>query len=68
MGSGNCQQNEPLLSRFRRGCQPYLQSNVAELTTFPQRVHFGHGGVQETFILEDQITVWNHLGEFRGVF
>ncbi len=44
--------------------QTYLQSNVAELTTLSQSVHFRHGGIQETLILEDQIAVWNHLGKF----
>lgn len=42
----------------------YLQSNITELTTLPQSIHFGHGGIQETLILKDQITVWNHLGKF----
>lgn len=41
---------------------PYLQSNVAELSTLSQSVHFGHSGIQETLIFKDQITVWNHLG------
>lgn len=43
--------------------KPYLQPNVTELPVFPQGVHFGHGRVQETFILKDQITVLNHLGK-----
>lgn len=51
--------------RLRCVCQTYLQSDVAELTTLSQSVHFGHGGIQETFVLKDQITIWNHLGEFR---
>lgn len=42
----------------------YLQSNIAELTTLSQRVHFSHSGIQETLILKDQIPVWNHLSEF----
>lgn len=53
---------------FLRMCKcfcnkPYLQPNVTELPVFPQGVHFGHGRVQETFILKDQITVLNHLGK-----
>lgn len=43
----------------------YLQSNVTELSTLSQSIHFGHGRIQETFILKDQITVWNHVGKFR---
>lgn len=51
--------------QLRCVCSRYLQSNVAELATLSQSVHFGHGGIQETFVLKDQITVWNHLGEFK---
>lgn len=39
----------------------YLQSDIAELTTLSQGVHFGHGGIQETFVLKNQTAVWNHL-------
>lgn len=45
-------------------CGEYLQSDIAELAALSQGVHFGHGGIQETLVLEDQITVWNHLGKF----
>lgn len=40
----------------------YLQSNVAELTTLSQGVHFGHSGIQETLILKDQVPIRNHFG------
>lgn len=46
-----------------RDCiETYLQSDITELATLSQSVHFGHGGIQESLILKDQITVWNHLG------
>lgn len=43
----------------------YLQSDIAELTALSQGIHFGHGGIQETLVLKNQIAVWNHLGTLK---